>query len=320
VKKVGRGRDGGDIGEGDAERGGGGGDAERVAKAFEGAGDALACRLFGDAESGGHVVMGHALIEAEDEGRAIGGWEAADGQFEAVFEVIPGRRVLGRGEGSRVHAFTLLSAAFGAHEGDGAVTRGLKEPAAEAGSTRQCRGLARERQEDALGHVFGEGGVMGEAKGGGVDPVDVAVYQIAEGLLIAAVGVAGEEVAVGDGGWRGEVVGGQDHMGLVTLICRRGGKPDRRMGVIVAERPRGRVRQGGDRQGGEPKWRSVLASCPKCRGSVFFGICTAGWVNGDRVAPGGLRIGKEIRIASRMRAGGGIRLGRVRVQWRCLWY
>ena len=180
---------------------------EVVAEFGDGAGEAFSCGGFGDVEGVGDVVDGAVLIEAEEDGGAIGGGEFCDGGVEGVGEEggFGGIGGLGgvelRGELLGDLLFVFLAGAVGAAEVAEGVVEGIEEPAGEVAflGIGHGVGLLCEEEEDGLCGVFGEMAVVELAEGGGEEPGGVAVGEGAEGGFGTRGGEVVEEVGVGWG-------------------------------------------------------------------------------------------------------------------------
>ena len=179
-----------------------------VAEFGDGAGEAFSCGGFGDVEGVGDVVDGAVLIEAEEDGGAVGGGEFGDGGVEGVGEEggfggvggLNGCRGVGSGLPGEL-LFVFLAGAVGAAEVAEGVVEGVEEPAGEIAflGIGHGVGLLCEEEEDGLGGVFGEMAVVELAEGGGEDPGGVAVGEGAEGGFGPRGGEVVEEVGVGWG-------------------------------------------------------------------------------------------------------------------------
>ena len=186
------------------------------AEGADGAGDALAGGGFGDLQGGGDLVEGEVLVEAEEDGGAVGVGEGGDGGVELVVEV--GGGFGGGGGGGALggdFAFARGAAALFAAEVFDGERQGVEEPAGEFQFRCRLHALRPlvEEDEDGLRGVFGEVRVTELAIGGGEDPASVLGDEGAEG--IGARGSGGELGVI-------DVLGVVDMGPRLQVPCPRG--------------------------------------------------------------------------------------------------
>ncbi len=159
---------------------------EEVAEFLEGAFDAFLGGGFGEVEFMGDGWEGLVLEIAEEEGGAIHSGESGEGiievrgDFGKLFGGLYGRRggIHGGGLSFVGEAAAGAFAEVVADEtGDGV------KPGGEVGGMRKGGGFFGEDDEDGLGGIFGGVGIGELAAGGGVDEREVAVDELAEGVL-----------------------------------------------------------------------------------------------------------------------------------------
>ena len=84
----------------------------------------------------------------------------------------------------------------GAHRLCGDVSRGGMQPSRQRGTPGQLRRTSRQREEHALGYVFGEVWITNDSSGGGMDEIKMAPHQFGKGRFGAPVSVGAQELRV----------------------------------------------------------------------------------------------------------------------------
>ena len=189
---------------------------------------------------GADVAEGFVGEEAEEEGGAVGFAQADHGVVECAGEAGPGGGVVGSGLGGcrsergvgDGELFAGVAGGFAADEVDGLAAGHGVEPCGEWQVGADTRGGAGEFDEDGLSGFFGEVSGAGLAEGGGVNEVEVAGDELAEGVFVVLRGVAGEEGVV--------VVGSGLHRGVRGIIAA-GWKSRQAGGEIFWKSVRGRL-------------------------------------------------------------------------------
>jgi hypothetical protein len=184
---------------------------------FEGAEDALAGGDFGDAEAIADLFEALVFEKAQDHDIAGGDGESGEGVVEDVGEILVGESigvvdggyktgvwegggiVSGRHDGGPFQCGSVLvmpttpdalEVILGREAGD------AQEPSGEQRGGAELSGFFGEDDEDGLGDILGGVGVADLAGGRGVDEIDVAADDFAEGGLGVVVGVIAEELEV----------------------------------------------------------------------------------------------------------------------------
>lgn len=170
------------------------------AQAVDGAGHALAGGLLADAQGVADVRERELQIETQKDGGTIGGGELIAGGLEQGRDVRPIGDIL-RGEEGRMHGGSLsfvILAAGGSAAGIGSdILKHAKKPGSQGCGGAEGGGLFGQHDEDRLGDVLGEGGVMDEAEGGGMEPIDMPAHELGEGIVGAVAGELEKEFMVG---------------------------------------------------------------------------------------------------------------------------